>query len=154
MPGDPRSRAREVEDRLRSIVEPDALRGIPGAGAPLPPDPDAGAGPAWAARHVMRNANAVPDWVDLRREIDERTARIRRRLRAHADWLEDRAALVQELPADRILAATRATERRDERVRREVATAVEELNALIRRYDLKVIPALQLPLVTVEGLRP
>ena len=150
---DPRRRARALEERLRQLAESGELRGLPGEGAPLPPDPDADAGPAWAARHLMRNANAAPEWADLRREIEERTARLRRRIRAHERWLADRASSLRELPADRIVEATRATARRDERVRAEIAAATRELNEVIRRYDLKVIPALQLPLVTPDQLR-
>jgi hypothetical protein len=147
-----RRRARETQETLRRLEESGALRGLPGEGAPLPPDPDAEAGDAWAARHLMRGANAVPVWVELRREIDDRTARLRRRLRAHGEWLSDREALLRRLPADRIVDARRATLLRDERVRREIGAAVDELNALIRRYDLQVHPALQLPLVDLDSL--
>ena len=125
--------------------------GLPGEGAPLPDD-HAGPADTWAARHVMRNANAAPEWVELRKEIDEGTARLRRRLVAHREWLHDRTRLLAELPADRIVDAVKATEARDVRVRAEIDGAVSDVNALIRRYDLLVVPALQLPLVTLERL--
>ncbi len=143
---------RDVEETLRRLDEAGELRDLPGAGVPLPPDPDADAGEEWAARHLLRTASAAPAWVDLRHEIDDRTARLRRRIRAHAVWLDDRRALLRELPADRILEARRATAARDERVRRDLQGQVEELNALIRRYDLQVVPALQLPLVDLDRL--
>jgi hypothetical protein len=121
---------------------------------PLPVDPDADAPPeTWAARHIMRNAGAVPEWVDLRKDIDERVALLRRRNAAHHQWLHDRTRLLAELPADRILEAVKATEARDGRVRAEISAALSEVNALIRRYDLLVVPALQLPLVTLERLQ-
>jgi hypothetical protein len=121
---------------------------------PLPVDPDDDAPPeAWAARHIMRNAGAVPEWVDLRKGIDERLALLHRRNAAHHQWLHDRTRLLAELPADRIIDAVKATEARDARVRVEIAAALSEVNALIRRYDLLVVPALQLPLVTLERLQ-
>lgn len=140
-----------VERRLRELVEQGELRGLPGEGAPLPTDdhPD---DETWAARHVMRQANAVPPWVDMRKEIDDRRARLTRRLVTHREWLHDRRRLLAELPADRIVDASRATAARDQKVRAELEQAVNELNALIRRFDLQVTPALQLPLVSLDRL--
>ncbi|HYR93720.1 MAG TPA: DnaJ family domain-containing protein, partial [Methylomirabilota bacterium] len=75
---------------------------------PLPVDPDDDAPPEeWAARHIMRNAGAVPEWVDLRKDIDDRLAVLRRRNAAHHQWLHDRTRLLAELPADRIIDAVK-----------------------------------------------
>jgi hypothetical protein len=140
-----------VENVIRELVEKGELRGLPGEGRPLRDD-DPVQDEGWAARHVMRQASATPEWALLRREIDEGRRRIARRLAAHRQWLHDRTRLVAELPADRILEATRATNARDVKVRAELEHAVSELNALIRRYDLMVVPAMQLPLVTLERI--
>ena len=142
---------RGVHEKLRELAESGQLRGLPGEGAPLDLRDD-GPEDTWAARRVMKNAEAVPEWVDLRRDIDRRIAQIRRRQTAHREWLHDRARLLTELPAERIVEATHATTRRDLRVRDELEHLVGEVNALIRRYDLLVIPTLQLPLVTVERI--
>ncbi len=142
---------RVVEARIRELAESGALRGLPGEGAPLPDDL-AGPPETWAARHLLRNANAAPEWAALRVEIDERTARLRRRVAAHRVWLHDRTRYLALIPAERVVEASRATAARDARVRRELADAVRELNALVRRYDLMAIPAMQLPLVTLERL--
>lgn len=142
---------RRVDQVLREIAGSAEREDLPGRGAPLR-DEDPGSDEGWAARHVMRQAQAVPAWVDLRREIDERTAQLARRARAHREWLHDRTRLLGRLPAERILEASRATERRDAKVRAELEHAVGEVNALIRRYDLMVIPTLQLPLVSLERL--
>ena len=139
-----------VEHSIHELAERGELRDLPGQGKPL--RDDEGTDPGWAARHILRNANAVPEWADLRREIEERRARISRRLIAHREWLHDRTRFIAELPADRILDATHATNTRDLRVRAELEHAVSDLNALIRRYDLLVVPAMQLPLVTLERL--
>lgn len=142
---------RRVDDQIRDLAEAGELSGLPGEGAPLRDD-DPRHDEGWAARHVMRSADAVPEWVDLRREIDDRAARIRRRYQAHREWLHDRTLLLGRLSADRIIDASRATAERDARVRAELELAVGEVNALIRRYDLHVIPMLQLPLLTLERL--
>jgi hypothetical protein len=114
---------------------------------------DDGPADTWAARHIMRNAGAVPEWVDLRKGIDEHIALLRRRCAAHHQWLHDRTRLLGELPADRIVDAVKATEARDARVRAEIEAELSEVNALIRRYDLLVVPSMQLPLVTLERLQ-
>jgi hypothetical protein len=141
----------DVQRSLSELAESGQLRGLPGEGKPLSDDDpihDAG----WAARHLVRQSKASPEWAVLRREIDEQRARIKRRLAAHHEWLRDRTRFIAELPADRILEATHATNTRDLKVRSELEHAVSELNALIRRYDLLVVPAMQLPLVTLERL--
>ena len=79
-----------VEQRLRELRDGGELSGLPGEGAPLPPDPDADAGDAWAVRHVVRTARVRPVWAELRAEIGERRARILTRLRAHLAWVERR----------------------------------------------------------------
>lgn len=141
----------EVERRIREMRDSGALHGLTGEGRPLAGD-DAGDPATWAARRVMQNAGAAPVWVDLRKDIEARTKRIRVRLHSHRQWLHDRTRLIAELPADRIIEATHATIVRDTRVRTELETAIGEVNALVRRYDLIVPAAMQLPLVTMERL--
>src|SRR5947209_7341710 len=94
---DLRRMERGVEDRLAELAASGELRGLEGSGAPLVHDD----GPAdtWAARRIMKSANAAPAWVDLRKEIDARVSRVRRRLEAHRQWLRDRTRLLAELPA-------------------------------------------------------
>jgi Asp-tRNA(Asn)/Glu-tRNA(Gln) amidotransferase A subunit family amidase len=141
----------DAAQRIRELAESGELRDLPGQGAPLRDD-DPQNDDGWAARHVMRQANAAPEWVELRKDIDERKALIKRRFAAHREWLHDRTRFLGELPADRIVDAAHATATRDQKVRAELETAVGELNALIRRYDLLVVPTLQLPLVTLDRI--
>ncbi len=138
---------------MGDLLGSDELRDLPGAGRPLPPDPDADAGDEWAARHVLRTAAALPPWAELRRDIGERRARIVTRLRAHQSWLERREALVGRLPAERIVGEVALTREADRRVRAEVASAVGEVNALIRQHNLQVTTtALHLRTVSADEL--
>ena len=141
---------RDVDRRMREIAESDEIKRLPGAGAPL--RDTSHTGETWAARHILENANAAPEWADLRKDIEARVERIRRRVSAHREWLHDRARLLAELPADRIVEHAHTTTTRDLRVRAELESAIGEVNALIRRYDLLVVPAMQLPLLTLERL--
>jgi hypothetical protein len=143
---------RRIDDRLRELAEMGELTKLPGEGAPLVDD-DPGAGDRWAARHVAKNANVTPEFVELRREIADRRDRLVRRLRAHRAWLKDRAALLKHLPAERILDAARATTDHDARVESELRSALGELNALVGRHNLKVPLALQIPPLALEHLR-
>lgn len=143
---------RRIEEQLRELAEMGELSALPGEGAPLVDD-DPDAGDRWAARHIAKNANLTPEFVELRREIADRRDRIVRRLRAHRLWLADRAALLHDLPAERILDAARATTDFDARVESELRSAVGELNALVARHNLKVPLGLQIPPLSFELLR-
>ncbi|HEY8823987.1 MAG TPA: DnaJ family domain-containing protein [Candidatus Limnocylindria bacterium] len=136
-----------MEARVRELHEAGELSGLPGEGQPLPPDPDDHAGEAWAARHVLRTSGARPLWADLRRDITERRARIVTRLRAHLVWLDCRRALLEHLPAERIVPEVARTNEADARVRAEVAQSIAELNALVRHHNL-VVTATTLHLAT------
>jgi hypothetical protein len=147
-----RRREHRIDEQLRELANMGELAKLPGEGAPLVDD-DPGAGDRWAARHVAKNANVTPEFVELRREIADRRDRIVRRLRAHRVWLEDRAAMLNHLPAERIVDAARATTDHDARVESELRGALGELNALVARHNLKVPLSLQISPLALEHLR-
>ena len=152
-PSDTRRIEGRVENEIRELERAGELRGLPGEGRPFSPDPDADAGDAWAARHLVRSAQARPAWAELRREVTEQRARIVHRMRAHLTWVERRQAMLKSLPAERIVTEVHATRDTEARVRRELASAVEETNALAREHNL-IVPAaaLHLPIATLDGL--
>jgi len=142
-----------VEARIRELRDAGELSGLPGEGQPLPPDPDDDAGAGWAGRHLLRTSEARPLWTELRREITERRMRIVTRLRGHLAWVERRKALLEHLPAERIVAETALTNDADARVRAEVTRSIAELNALVSDHNLVVTAtSLHLPTATLEGL--
>lgn len=142
-----------MEARIRELQDAGELSGLPGEGQPLPKDPDAAAGEAWAARHVLRTSGARPLWSELRRDITERRMRILTRLRGHLAWLERRQALLESLPAERIVSEVALTKTADGRVRAEVARAVAELNALVKHHNLAVTAtSLHIGTATLEAL--
>ena len=147
-----RRRGRRIDEQLRELAEMGELSNLSGEGAPLV-DEDPSAGDRWAARHVAKQANLTPEFVELRREIADRRDRLMRRLRAHRDWLTDRAALLHDLPAERILDAARATSEFDARIESELQSAVGEMNALVARHNLKVPLTLQISPLSLEHLR-
>ncbi len=110
---------RRIDEQIRELADMGELTSLPGEGAPLVDD-DPNAAETWAARHLAKNADLTPEFVELRREIADRRDRIVRRLRSHRDWLADRAALLHGLPAERILDAARATSDFDDRVEAEL----------------------------------
>ena len=147
-----RRRGRRIDEQLRELAEMGELSKLSGEGAPLVDD-DPNAGERWAAQHIAKQANLTPEFVELRREIADRRDRLMRRLRAHRDWLTDRAALLHDLPAERILDAARATTEFDARVESELRGAVGEMNALVARHNLRVPLALQIPPLSLEHMR-
>jgi len=147
-----RRREHRIDEQLRELAEMGELTKLPGEGAPLVDD-DRNAGDRWAARHVAKQANLTPEFVELRREIADRRDRLVRRLRAHREWLDERALLLRDLPAERILDAARATTDFDSRLESELLRATGEINALVARHNLKVPLALQIPPLSLEHLR-
>ena len=149
----PRRIEQDLERRLGELRDSGALSGLPGEGQPLPADPDSDAGDRWAARHVMRASGARPEWAELRMDIAERRSRIVARFRAHLTWLDRRGLLLARLPAERVLSEVAATRRMDERAQAELARALDEMNAQIRRHNLLVTAAsLHLPIATAQNL--
>ena len=143
---------RRVDEQLRELAEMGELSGLPGEGAPLVDD-DPDAGERWAARHIAKNADVVPEFVEQRREIDHRRDRLVRRLRAHREWLAARRSLLSELPAESILDAARATDAADARVEAELGEAVAALNAIVARHNLRVPFRLQIAPLSLAHLR-
>jgi hypothetical protein len=142
--------AAETERTIIEAIEAGDFRGLSGEGMPLKLD-GAEAGDRWAALHVLRNAEFVPEWSALRREIDDELGRIVRRVRSHRAWIAERRALLETMPAERIVNSVRATAERDAAARRTIAESVAELNRSIARYNALVpVFGLQLPLVSVE----
>jgi len=144
---------RASEQRIREMRDSGQLSGLPGEGAPLPHDPDADAGDAWAARHLVRASRARPEWVTLRQEIGAMRSRLTARVRAHLVWLDRREAQLDGLPTERILREVAATRVADERIRGELGAAVDDFNALVRKHNLVVSSAaLHVHLATLEDL--
>ena len=144
----------DVERQIAEAVARGELDDLEGAGRPLPRDPDENAGDRWAAAHILRNAKAVPEWLDIRAEIFRERDALERRIRAHHEWLGARRAQLSRLPAEALLEHARATERADRRFHIDLATAIGELNRRIARHNLLVRPSvLQLAPLTVDRLR-
>ncbi len=144
---------RDVARRTHEAGERGELSRLPGEGRPLAHDEDEAAGERWAAAHLMRNVNAVPEWADLRREVEESRARLARRVRSHRTWLAARTARLRTLPAEHILDAVRATDEPDRRFQLELGAPIAEVNAKIARHNLLArSPVLPLGPLTTERL--
>ena len=119
---------RLVERRILGAMEAGAFEGLAGEGRPLPPrDAERLAGEMRLAHHVLANANALPEWLELARDIERESARL--------DAIErELAALARRAARDgdwRTL-APRIAERR-----RAFAAAARALRAKQDRYNLE-----------------
>ena len=102
-----------IERQIREAKESGAFDQLPHQGAPLPLDDDAAAG-EWALAHrMLNNAGVAPPWIEADKE-------------ARA-WLDRRDALLAR-------AAHTGPAGRD-RLRRELATIVDEANRAIARLN-------------------
>ena len=144
---------RDVERQIAEAAARGELRDLEGEGRPFGRDPDEGAGERWAAAHVLRNANATPEWIELRRSIFSERDVLVRRLRAHRAWLEARRTALRDVAAERLLEFARATDEADRRRRDELEIGLRQLNARIARHNLLVrAPAVQLFPLTMQRM--
>ncbi|MDP9266416.1 MAG: DUF1992 domain-containing protein [Chloroflexota bacterium] len=142
---------RSIEERLRRMSETGELARLPGEGRPLPLEGDDG--PQWAAFHLMKNNRVLPQWADMRKEIDAERARLLARVRRHLAWVDRRGAELRRLPAERIVEGARITREEERRFQERVGADVRELNSRIDRYNTAVPAAsLQLPPIAVGRL--
>jgi hypothetical protein len=144
----------DVERQIADAIERGELDGLDGHGRPLPRDPDDAAGERWAAAHVLRKANAVPEWVELRKRVFTEREALVRKIRARREWRQARRAALGRVRAEDLLEHARATEAADRRFQLELEGAVRDLNARIARHNLLVAAqVLQLSPVTLDRLR-
>jgi hypothetical protein len=143
----------DVERQIADAIGHGDRDDIEGAGRPLPSDPDEGSGERWAALHVLRNAAAVPEWVELRGRIFRERDALVGRVRAHRGALAARRTAFRRLPTEALLEHKRGTELAERRFAADLAEAVAELNRHIARHNLLVRPLpLQLPSVSVARI--
>ncbi len=144
---------RSIEERLRRMSEDGELAQLPGEGRPLPLE--GLEGPRWAAFHLMKNNRLLPQWAEMRKEIDAESARLGAAVRRHTKWADRRAAELRELPAERILEGARLTREVDDRFRTRLEGELRELNARIHLYNAEVpVDSLRLAPAALDRMLP
>ena len=117
-----------VENRILEGIEEGVFEGLPGEGAPLRlRDADRLAGDLWLAHHILGNAGALPEWLELARTIE----RDRERLATIEDEHRALLELARTTGAWRRLAPQIAERRR------EYAAAARALRAKQDRYNVE-----------------
>ncbi len=137
-----------VEERIREAQEAGLFDNLPGAGQPIHWEDESMVEPDWRlAFRLLRQHGFAPDWIELDKAIRQRIEQARRSLRRSWRWRQER--LPDALPEERVL-----LEAEWDRALDAFARAIEELNAQIEIFNLKVpIARLQrLPLRLEEEL--
>ena len=117
-----------VENRILEAIEEGLFEGLPGEGAPLPlRQGDRLAGDLWLAHHILGNAGALPEWLELGREIEGDRDRLSAIEREHGSLVKR----AQETNEWRRLAPLIAARRR------EFASAACALRAKQERYNVE-----------------
>ena len=117
-----------VENRILEAIEEGVFTGLPGEGVPLQlRDADRLAGDLWLAHHILGNAGALPEWLELARTIEDDRRRLADIEGAHAALVE-RARSTGEWRRLAPLIAER---------RREFAAAARALRARQDRYNIE-----------------
>ncbi len=117
-----------VENRILEAIEEGVFTGLPGEGAPLQlRDADRLAGDLWLAHHILGNAGALPEWLELARTIEDDRRRLAAIEGEHGALVE-RARSTGEWRRLAPLIAER---------RREFAAAARSLRAKQDRYNVE-----------------
>jgi len=117
-----------VENRILEAIEEGVFAELPGEGAPLQlRDADRLAGDLWLAHHILGNAGALPEWLELARTIEEDKRRLAVIEEEHGTLVE-RARSTGEWRRLAPLIAER---------RREFAVAARALRARQDRYNIE-----------------
>ncbi|HET9015468.1 MAG TPA: DUF1992 domain-containing protein, partial [Thermomicrobiaceae bacterium] len=110
---------RLIEDRIQSAEERGLFDNLKSQGKPLRLDD--GSGEEWLANHLLREAGALPDWLELRKEIHAARPEVVSALREYRDAAErlDRfnpghAAILRRLEANYVKLAREINRRIDE----------------------------------------
>ena len=117
-----------VENRILEAIEEGVFEGLRGEGAPLPlRDAERLAGDLWLAHHVLGNAGALPEWLELARTIERDRERLAG-LETEHGVLVERARRTGEWRRLAPLIAER---------RREFAAAARTLRTKQDRYNME-----------------
>ncbi len=115
---------RLIDEKIKAAQERGAFDRLAGAGKPLQLDDESG-GEDWLANHILREAGALPEWLQLRKEIYEERPRVIAALREYQAY---ERSLDTSLPGHRAILA-----RLEERYRKLAA----ELNAKIDLHNVR-----------------
>jgi DnaJ family protein C protein 28 len=126
-----------ADRKIRDAMEEGRFDDLPGKGKPLNLDVDLSVPPEQRmAMRLMREANLLPDWIQLDKEIRQRQERIRTKTEAYAQRREaDLERAGDQSPALRLVDG-----RRDDFLI-YAAKELRDLNRAIDRFNL-IVPAL------------
>lgn len=128
-----------IDQQIHEAMERGLFDNLPTHGKPLDLDlKDAFDQDAWFVNRTLKNLGAVPEWIELGKEIDAAEARLRWMAEDFARWLDDvRATLRRLTPHEREQRRPGILLRFEDRLARYVRLA-EELRAMIDRFNLRV----------------
>ena len=117
-----------VENRILEAIEEGVFEGLRGVGAPLPRrSADQLAGELWLGHHLLGNAGAPPEWLELAREIERDKERLAKTADTHGALVHGAKASGDWRRFAPLIAARR----------REFADAVRRLRAKQDRYNFE-----------------
>ena len=124
-----------VDQQLKQVIGDGDVSGLPGSGQPLPRSDDLHTPPDLRAAHkIMRDHDALPDWVLAGRALDELESQLRQQLATRA--ISRTRALEQARSAGRE-SRIAAIESNWKRFREDFTERAGRYNRDARLYNLK-----------------
>jgi hypothetical protein len=91
VPGHTMSLERAIESQIQEAMAAGLFDNLPGAGRPLRFDGNEN-DPNWLGHHILKNANVLPGWLELARDIERALERLAAIDDAHRRLCEQAAA--------------------------------------------------------------
>lgn len=124
-----------IEEQIQTAIREGQFDDLRGQGKPLHLDDDSDE--FWLANHILREAGVLPEWLELRKQIDAERPAVREALN---EYRETAASLPPELPGRQAIL---------ERLEERYVNAARKVNAKIDLHNIRC-PSIRLELARFQ----
>lgn len=133
-----------VESKILEGINKGLLENLPGKGEPLNFEEPHAKSEYWAASKVLKNANILPKWLELDKEIRESKEELTKMIETHGRWLDEQKELLVVVKVHERKRLLDTIQRIHEEKQAKYMKLVQEINPKIRQLNLLVpVPQLQ-----------
>lgn len=122
---------KNIEDSIKKGLFDD----LPGKGKPLKIEESSNS-EYWMANKILKDANYIPDWLELDKKIRKDLEEIQNIINAHTEYLEQQIFEINKTNTDEINDIIRKTRHIHERTKTNYLKTIENINPMIRKLNI------------------